>query len=321
MIRIPRWLVAILGVLFSGFHAFLGFSTIQDNVDPFDSIFALTIYLATVLPTIVLFRGVKLPSSQAILNLAAAALIPILVGSHLSPAALTPYSTWYVLGVATLMAATAVRQQLAIAWIGTATLVLQVVQWGGLIVAIQAGLLGALMLVFAGHAISVGLAKAYRDTMAFTQEALENEKEKTANAVASEVRRGRLEKALAGALPMLNQIRESKGSLTDFEKSNARLLEAELRDEIRGRDFMTDEVKAAIRAARDRGVEVVVLDEGGLAILSQDDKSKLLSEISKNIDQVKTGRLTLRAPQGESWNATLVASRPGVSSPDLWLKF
>jgi hypothetical protein len=321
VIRIPRWVVGLLGVLFAGFHAVLGFTTIPTIADPFDSIFALVLYLGTVLPTIVLYRGVRLPNAQAIINLAAAALIPILVDTYLLPEDLTPYSTWYVMGVATLMAATAVRQQLVIAWVGTCLLILQVINWGGIIIGIQAGLLGATMLVFAGHAISVGLAKAYRDTMAFTLEALENEKQKIANAVASEVRRSRLEKALAGALPMLNLIRESKGSLSDFEKSNARLLEAELRDEIRGRDFMSEEIKGAIRAARARGVEVVVLDEGGLADLSLIEKSNLLEKIVSAISKVQEGRITLRSPQGEEWKATLVASRPGVSSPDLWLKF
>lgn len=310
-----------LGVLFAVFHAVLGFTTIPTIADPFDSILALVLYLATVLPTIVLYRGVKLPNAQAIINLAAAALIPILVDTYLSPEALTPYSTWYVMGVATLMAATAVRQQLAIAWIGTFLLILQVINWGGVIVGIQAGLLGATMVVFAGHAISVGLAKAYRDTMAFNEETLEFEKQKITNAVASEVRRSRLEKALAGALPMLNLIKESKGRLSDSEKLSARLLEAELRDEIRGRDFMSEEIKAAIRAARARGVEVVVLDEGGLADLNSNEKSILLDQIVSAILKVQEGRLTLRAPQGESWKATLVASRPGVSSPDLWLKF
>lgn len=321
MIRIPRWLVAILGVLFAGFHAVLGFTSLPKVTDLWDSILALAIYLATVLPTIVLYRGARLPNAQAIINLAVAALIPVLVDNHLAPEALTPYSTWHVMGVATLMAATAVRQQKAIAWAGTLLLFVQVITWGGFSVAIEAGLLGAFMLVFAGHAISVGLARAYLETMAFTDEALQIEKQKVANAVASEVRRTRLENAMTGALPMLNQVKDAKGKLSEEQKANARLLEAELRDEIRGREFINQEVKQAIRAARERGVEVVVLDEGGLENLPAPTKSALLNEIVIAISKVQEGRITLRAPQGESWNATLVASRPGVAAPDLWLKF
>lgn len=321
MIRIPRWLVGVLGILFAGFHAGLGISNIPDSTDPSIAIIALAIYAATAVPTILFYRGPKLPIAQAIINFAAALLIPLLVNSFLHPADLSAYSTWYVMGVATLMAATAVRQQRAIAWIGTGILVIQVVTWAGFETGMQTGLPGALMLVFAGHAISVGLANAYREIMTFNQEALEIEKQQIANSVASEVRRSRLDSALKGALPILNLIREQRGVLSDEQKQQARFLEAELRDEIRGRSFMSEVVREAVRKARERGVEVIVLDEGGLDSASDVEKSEILQKAAAAIDSVSEGRITLRAPQGENWRATLVASRPGVTTPDLWLKF
>ena len=321
MIRIPRWLVGALGTLFALFHAGLGVSNIPDSAEPFVAVAALTIYLATVLPTIILYRGTNLPTAQALLNLAAAALIPLLVDSYLDPNSMSAYSTWYVMGVATLMAATAVRQQRIIAWAGTVLLVIQVVAWAGIIDGIQTGLLGALMLVFAGHSISVGLAKAYRDIMLFNNETLETEKQKIANAVASEVRRAKLEVALNGALPILNLIKDHQGKLNDAQKHQARLLEAELRDEIRGRDLMSNSVRQAVKAARLRGVEVIVLDEGGVADLNEKEKSSLLERAVESINSVSEGRITFRAPVGEAWHATLVASRPGIAKPDIWLKF
>lgn len=320
MIRIPRWLIGVLGTLFALFHAGLGVSNIPDSAEPYVAITALIIYLATVLPTIIFYRGPNLPTAQALLNLAAAALIPLLVDSYLDPKNMSAYSTWYVMGVATLMAATAVRQQRLIAWVGTILLVIQVVVWAGVIDGIQTGLLGALMLVFAGHSISVGLAKAYNDTMLFNNETIEIEKQKIANAVASEVRRSKLEVALNGALPMLNLIKNGQGKLADEQKKQARLLEAALRDEIRGRDLLNDSVRQAVKAARLRGVEVTVLDEGGLSDLSEEQKSALLERAVASINSVDEGRITFRAPVGETWHATLVASRPGISKPDIWLK-
>lgn len=320
MTRIPRWVVGLLGTLFALFHAGLGISNIPDTAEPQLAIVALGVYLVTVLPTIILYRGPALPIVQALVNLAAAALIPNLVNSYIEPETMSAYSTWYVMGVATLMAATAVRQQKIIAWSGTFLLVVQVVSWAGIGTGIQTGLLGALMLVFAGHAISVGLAKAYRDTTLFNNEKLETEKQKIANTVASEVRRAKLESALRGALPMLNLIKANQGKLTDAQKSEARLLEAELRDEIRGRDLMTDSVRQAVRAARLRGVEVIILDEGGVANLSDAEKFKLLAQAVESMNSVSEGRITFRAPVGESWHATLVASRPGIAKPDIWLK-
>lgn len=321
MIRIPRWLVGALGALFALFHAGLGISNIPDSTEPFIAVAALIIYLATVLPTVILYRGPTLPTAQALLNLAAAAIIPLLVNSYLDQESMSAYSTWYVMGVATLMAATAVRQQKFIAWAGTSLLVIQVCSWAGVIAGIQTGLFGALMLVFAGHSISVGLAKAYKDTMALNNETIETEKQKIANAVASEVRRAKLELALNGALPMLNLIKDSQGKLNDEQKKQARLLEAELRDEIRGRDLMSDSVRQAVKAARLRGVEVIVLDEGGVSNLSEEEKLTLLEQVVESINSVSEGRITFRAPVGETWHATLVASRAGIAKPDIWLKF
>jgi hypothetical protein len=320
MIRIPRWVVGVLGVLFALFHAGLGISNIQDVSEPRIAIIALAIYLATVLPTIILYRNPELPIAQALINLAAAALIPLLVHPYIEPETTSAYSTWYVMGVATLMAATAVRQQKIIAWAGTLLLAFQVVAWAGIGTGIQTGLLGALMLVFAGHAISVGLAKAYKDTMLFTNEALEIEKQKISNAVASEVRRSKLEAALNGALPILNLIKANHGKLSDQLKIESRLLEAELRDEIRGRDLLSDSVRSAVKAARVRGVEVIILDEGGVGQLDAQAKHALLGQAVDAINKVKEGRITFRAPVGESWNATLVATRPGIAKPDIWLK-
>lgn len=321
MIRIPRWLVAILGILFASFHAGLGFSTLGESGMVNVALAALIIYLATVLPTIVLYRGIRLPTSQALLNLSAAALIPILVNTYLEPEQMSSYSTWYVMGVASLMAATAIRQQLVIAWTGTAILILQVILWAGIADGIQTGLPGALMLVFASHAISVGLANAYRETMQFNQEALETEMQQTANQVASEVRRSRLETALIGAMPMLKLIEAQRGRLDASQKFEAKLLEASLRDEIRGRALMNPAIRSAVRKARQRGVEVTVLDEGGLDSATQVEKSKMLAAVATAINKVSEGRVTLRSPAGEDWRVTLVATRPGVATPDVWLKF
>ena len=321
LIRIPRWLVAIIGVLFAVFHAALGISTLDSYPDLGVAIFAIGIYLVSVLATIVLYRGVKLPIAQAIFNLGAAALVPLLINSQINPSEADAYTTWYVIGIATLMAATAVRQQRLVAWLGIGIMVLQVISWAGFLAGWQTGLAGAIMLVFAGHTISSGIEKASRDTISFTQQALEIEKEQVANAAASAERRLRLETALRGARPMLDLIQNQNGKLTDSQKLDARLLEASLRDEIRGRGLMTDSIRKSVTDARLRGVEVILLDEGGLDRVSESERLEILNKIANSIDQVLEGRVTLRAPSEEAWKVTLVATRSGIAKPDLWLKF
>lgn len=321
MIRIPRWLVAILGLLFGLFHAGLGFASLAGVEKYGYPLVAILLYLAAIIASMIFYRGPNLPMPQAILNLAVAAIVPLLVNSNLDPITADAYSTWYVVGIATLMATTAVRQQKLVAWIGTALLVLQVISWAGLFGGIQAGLIGALLLVFAGHTISVGLKSAYSRTMEFTEAARNSQIQAVANAAASEERRARLDFALRGALPILQMIDSQKGKLSDTQKLEARLLEASLRDEIRGRGLMSDEIREAVRQARLRGVEVIVLDEGGLDLISDSARKEILKKVALSFEQVSSGRLTLRAPADESWKVTLVATRPGVAKPDIWLKF
>ena len=239
MIRIPRWLVAILGLLFGLFHAGLGFASLIGVEKIGYPVIAILLYLAAIIASMIFYRGPNLPLTQAILNLAVAAIVPLLVNANLDPQTADAYSTWYVVGIATLMATTAVRQQKLIAWIGAALLVIQVVSWAGLFAGIQAGLIGALLLVFAGHTISVGLKSAYRRTMEFTEAARNSQTQAVANAAASEERRARLDLALRGALPMLREIESQRGKLSNSQKLEARLLEASLSDEIRGHGLMS----------------------------------------------------------------------------------
>lgn len=321
MIRIPRWLVATLGTLFALFQAALGVSSLSSYQAPTLAAIAIALYLAAVLPSMNLYRSEQMPVAQAIFNFSVAALVPLLINSQLDPKQADEYSTWYVIGIATLMAATAVRQRRSFAWAGTAIMVLQVITWDGFIAGWQVGLAGALMLVFAGHTISRGLEKAYREIQEFTRESLEIRSQQASNAAASEERRVRLDAALQGAMPTLIQIKNLHGKLNEDQKKEARLLEASLRDEIRGRGLMSKSVREAARHARSRGVEVIILDEGGLDEVTEDLRSEILTKAAAAFAQVSAGRITLRAPSQESWKVTLVATRPGIAKPDLWLKF
>ena len=99
------------------------------------------------------------------------------------------------------------------------------------------------------------------------------------------------------------------------------MLEASLRDEIRGRGLMTPAIRSAAQKARLRGVEVVILDEGGLDDTSEGNRSEILAKVAAAFEDVHEGRITLRAPAEEAWRVTLVATRAGIAKPDIWLKF
>lgn len=93
----------------------------------------------------------------------------------------------------------------------------------------------------------------------------------------------------------------------------ARLLEAELRDEIRAPYFTGTEVVAAARRARSRGVEVVLFDDrgdatrGGSTEYEERLRARIVERAVAALDEAGAGRVVVRAcPVGRPWAATIL---------------
>jgi hypothetical protein len=204
--------------------------------------------------------------------------------------------------------------------VGLAILVAEIAVWGGIGSLATTGLPGVFSLVVTGHAVSVGVERAVKATAELNKQAADLAFATAARETGNRVRSDLLEKTLRTALPALNLIAALGGNLNEAQRREALLLEAGLRDEIRGANLLTDPMRAAIKAARLRGIEVLVMDEGGLDCLKEDERTTLLNKAAESIAVVEAGRLTIRAPKQEEWRVTVVAVRPGESKPDLWLK-
>jgi hypothetical protein len=320
MLKVPTWVLSLFGLLFGLYHALLGVLWISENARPELVVIALVSYLVVLVLTLNVRGSREMSLKLAWVNLAVCALIPVAIQSQLDPSHLGDYATWYVLGVGTILATTAVRGRRSIAWIGLAILILEIALWGGLSSLASTGLPGVLSLIVTGHAVSLGVARAVKNAQDLNRKAALTAIETASIEAAGEVRSRLLDKTLRTALPALNLIAALGGNLTDSQKREALLLEAALRDEIRGEALLNDSMRFAIKAARERGVEVLVLDEGGLEGLGLEEREQLLTRASASFSSVNAGRLTLRSPQGEDWRITVAAVRPGTSAPDLWLK-
>jgi hypothetical protein len=201
-----------------------------------------------------------------------------------------------------------------------AYLAVQMVAWGGVDSLFSSGIIGAFMLVFVAHALSVGLDRVALDIEKYNAETLASEIALASTSAARLERQQLIDAALRGALPKLEKIRDLGGNLSESEVSEARFLEASLRDEIRGRQLLSDSVRFEVNLARRRGVEVILLDEGGLADTDAEHSQDLLGQVAKSLSSVMEGRVTIRAPKGEDWKITIAAMRPGVNLPDVWLR-
>lgn len=91
-------------------------------------------------------------------------------------------------------------------------------------------------------------------------------------------------------LPMLRRI--ASGATVD--PTDARVLEARLRDRIRARRLEGPRLRTAIDAARRRGVDVVVLDDGGGIPLDDDLMDEAAGWAASVLDGQGAGRVTIR---------------------------
>ena len=320
MLRVPTWILSFFGLLFGLYQAVLGVLWIRQNDRPEVVIAALVAYLIVLFSSVVVGKSRLMPIGLAWLDLAVSAAIPLAINTQLHPSHLGDYSTWYVLGVGTILGIIAVRGRRSVAWIGFAILVTEIYLWGGLGALASTGLPGVLSLLVTGHAVSLGVGRAVNQAQQLNEFAEKSAAETAAVEAASQIRSVLIERTLRNALPSLTLIAALGGKLNDSQKREALLLEAGLRDEIRGEALLSDTMRSAIKAARMRGVEVLVLDEGGLDCLDEPEREALLDQAAQSIAMVSKGRLTIRSPQSESWRITIAAVTPGSAQPDLWIK-
>ncbi len=319
MIRLNRSLLTWLAMAYAMLHAMLGAVSVENYLEPTAAIASIVLYLITVSSTMLLYRGIRIPSTQAFTALAAALIIPVLAQSQLSPENYNNYSTWYVMGIATLMSAVLIRGHIAIAWLGIAGMTIEVVLWAGIQNFFDSGLLGAIMFTAGCTAVKLGLTRIAGELESFERRTVESQASAASMVAAGRQRSNLLAATLHRASPTLTRI-ATGDALSDQEQLEARLLEAALRDEIRGRDLLNDLTRAAIAGARRRGVVVNVLDEGGLQKLSASARDGLLAQVAQALDQVARGRVTVRAPKGEVWHITVAAFEDSDNAPRLWLR-
>jgi len=249
-----------------------------------------------------------------------AVLLPLLVTAGLGEFPSTPYTTWHIAAIGTLLAITAVRSQKVVAWIGISFLVLEVLAWGGTAVLFNSGLIGAVLLVLGAQAASRALEQSEQLATQFREKALATEAATAAKSAARVERERRINSTLAGVLPQLEVIVRKAGKLTEKERRIALLTEAELRDQIRGRNLVHEELSEQARLARARGVEVQLLDDGGLDELDPDELDQLLGRVASELAQIQSGRVVVRSVAGEDWRLTIAAIRKGADQPDLFLR-
>lgn len=202
--------------------------------------------------------------------------------------------------------------------VAVAVLLAQITLWAGPAAIIRLGLAGEIVIVIAGLLMHHTL----RRVTAAAQVAADQHRELTIRQAELDAfhleRQRRLRHASQAAAPMLHHIVLVRGRLDAHHRSECRVLEQALRDEIRGRHLLNDAVRSVVSAHRRRGSLVQILDDGGLDGLAPDTLDALLDDVVEHLEPVRSSRIVIRSGHPESGTAvTIVASTPDETAAAL----
>ncbi|UFS57765.1 hypothetical protein [Subtercola endophyticus] len=306
MISPPRAIVTVLAALFSLYHLVLALNSMQYPDSIWPVIVAMALYAAATVMSLWPTSPLAMPLWMAALNFAVCLVMSILVLSQLDGSVFNGYATWSVAAVGTLLTITAVRQQPGIAWLGIVALAVSVYLWGGLAAVTTTGVIGSAVWVGVAHALARAMARAARDARLFGLA----EREAAAWHATQEAQltegRHRLDQMNRVAGPMLHHIIDSSGRLSAEDRRECLHLEGAIRDEIRGRHLLNEDVRTEVLAARRRGIDVTLLDDGGLDDLPDDDRERIQSRVADEIARSRADRLIVRTGVDDSTAAVTV---------------
>ena len=320
MIQLSIFAMRFFALAFGFYHGVLGFFNLQNYEIQAFVWAALSLYLLGLSLSVFIVGELSLPRWVAVFNLCTAVFVPLLVTAADVTGDPNPYTTWYVAGIGTLLAITAVRGHSTVAWVGIGFLVGEVLVWGGIEALFRSGLVGATLLVLGAQAAARALLSNEILVRQFRDRAITTEAATAAKSAARLEREVRIKSTLAGVLPQLENIVAKKGKLSPADQKLAALTEANLRDQIRGRNLSHPELTEETRKARERGVEVHLLDDGGLDQLSESEASELLIRVAKELSKIQEGKVVIRSVANEDWSLTIAAIRKGAEQPDLFLR-
>lgn len=352
VVVVSRSLILVVAAFFSGYHVVLGLYSINQPASSVPILVAMGLYIVATIASLWPRSAVRMSLPLALFNVAVSIAIPLIVGSQLDGSANNlGYATWYVAAIGTLMTITATRKRTQLALLGVGALVVHSVVWagisevgrGGLLGSVvwtglgelgHMGVIGSVVWVVAAGLLSRALVKASRDARQYARAEREASGWHAAQEAHLYERQVRLTQTMRLAMPMLRRIADSNGDLSEADRQECRLLEAAIRDEIRGRRLLNQAVREQVMAARRRAASVTLLDEGGIDDLSGGDLEIVLNTLAQAIGRTNADKIIARTSADSATIAVTVVglrtSDPAVSAlgpdsageeeVDLWME-
>lgn len=308
MIAYPRPLLYALAGGFSLYHVVLAFFSFRTTAPSPADLLAVALYLAATVVALWPSSTTRMSGPVAVGMSVVAVALPLLVAPSLDPAASNGYSTWYIAAVGTLMTIVCARRRPLAAWAGMAFLIGHTSVWAGPVALATLGVVGGIAWVGIAQLLIIELGRAGSEARVLEAAERAAASWRAAEEAHLTEREVRLEQTRAIASDMLRRIAASGSQLSEEERRECRLLEASVRDEIRGRRLLDDEVRRLVLGARRRGVTVSVLDDGGLDHTSEEESRRVLAELARALGGLReeVDRVVVRTASADSPSAVTV---------------
>lgn len=216
------------------------------------------------------------------------------------------YATWHLGAVTTVLFVLIMRGRPLFGWLGYLGMAVATFAWTigtGLGFATGADLLvrhAATLVV--GTAVYFGLLGTARRITAINRRSLAEAAALATAQAAEEERLAQLTRLDELARPVMERVASGE-PLSETEKRDCLLVEASLRDLVRGRTLAVPHVLSAARAARARGVEVTLLDDSGAGT----DPASVVELVTRELSGLHGGSFTVRLqPPGRRELASIV---------------
>lgn len=218
--------------------------------------------------------------------------------------------TWTLGMSVVLYTVMCVRGRIALAWAGLGTTIAITIYWAvetgqGAGYGIAFGVLNAAPLLMSTF-FALTLRPLSRSIFELRDQSTSRVASEAAAAAVLEERDSQLRHLDEMARPLLERT-VAGPELDEDDVLSCILLEAELRDSLRARGLAHSSLRAAVRAARGRGVTIVLLDDHVGVDLHPDVRDAVAMSATEHIDMIQSGSATVRLlPAGRPALATML---------------
>ncbi|AMB59398.1 hypothetical protein [Microterricola viridarii] len=203
------------------------------------------------------------------------------------------YVTWHLGAVTTVLFMLILRGRVVVGWAGFLGMAVGTLVWAsasglGIVAGLDLTVRHAATLVV-GTAVYFGLLSTARRITTINRRGVVDAAAAATALASDEERIAQLTRLDEMARPVMERV-ASGLPMSESERRDCLLIEASLRDVVRGRALASPPVLAAARKARERGVEVTLLDDSGM----NGDPSAVAALIENELHGLQVGALTAR---------------------------